>query len=158
LKPSDSPGEILPESIDEVIRCLKSIDIDGNEVPKWFGRLVTEPKRNEEPLSLADIFMQGVSKNEILAFRKQLIDGHVFEWDESVRLAYFKTKEAVLCFINGEMFELTSQFTVLLELLSRQRTFDQVQLHMLDEIEGGEDFLTSLNKAAVLKIYSDDGT
>ena len=158
LKPSDSPGEILPESIDEVIKCLKSIEIDGSEVPKWFGRLVTEPKRVEEPLGLSDIFLQGVSQNEIMAFRNQLIDGQVFEWDESVRLAYFKTNEAVLCFINGEMFELTSQFTVLLEQLSRQRTFDHAQLQMLDEIEGGEDFLTSLNKAAVLKIYSDDGT
>lgn len=158
LNPTRFPGEITPSAIEEVINCLSTLKLDRSEIPKWFGRLVTEPKREESHLSLGDIFLNGVSEKEIDQFKCELDDGNLFQWDESVRFAYFKTPEAILCFINGEMFELTLSFGPLLEYLSVYRAFDQTQLQLMDEIEGAEDFLTVLSKTEVLKIYSDDGT
>ncbi len=151
-KPIPKPGEISIEAVKEVIQILNSFPKDPADVAKWFGRLVTYPKRGEPSSELTGLLKDGIPPEEIRLFAESFRHDVFYEWNEQIRLAYYHLEAAILCFVDGELFELHPTFTPMIELLSGEREFGVKEFQSWAHIEGACELLTAFASCGVIHL------
>jgi 50S ribosomal protein L16 3-hydroxylase len=150
LTPAIKPGEITYEAISEAIEILNSFPKDSLDVAKWFGRLVTSPKRGESIGDLTELLKNGFPQEELRLFSESFRDGVFFEWNEQMRLAFYHLEATVLCFVHGELFELHKSFAPMIECLSKEREFGFQEFDAWSNIEGAHELLAAFANCGVI--------
>ncbi|MEI8027379.1 MAG: cupin domain-containing protein [Pseudomonadota bacterium] len=151
-KPTSKPGEITYEAVKEVIQILNSFPKEPTDVAKWFGRLVTYPKRGEPSAELTELLKNGVPSEELRLFAESFRDDIFYEWNEQIRLAYYHLEDALLCFVDGELFELHHSFTPMMELLSGEREFGVKEFKAWAKIEGAHELLAAFASCGMIHV------
>jgi len=150
-----NPGQITAKALEHVTEWLTSIPKDSESVARWFGKLVTEPKRQNSTSEVSNYLAQGVKDEAIDEFRAILNAGSSLEWSENVRVAYFPTNESILFFVGGELLELHSSFLPIVEQLSNKTMIEKSSFDSWTEIEGSEELLAALHYLGILQIWEE---
>ena len=146
------PGEITHETVMEAIQILNSFPKEPTDVARWFGRLVTYPKRGEPSAELTEILKNGIPQEELRVFAESFREGASYEWNEQVRLAFYHLDAAVLCFVDGDLFELHDSLAPMIELLSKEREFGVKEFEAWVKIEGAHELLAAFASCGVIHL------
>lgn len=111
LVPQDHPGEIRPEALARVREIVRSA-ITDEEIDRWFGYYVTEPKRGDVLVPSEDTW----DDDEL---RQALEDGAWLERVAPTRFAYIEDPRGhLLLFIHGDEYVLKHEFAFAADLLT----------------------------------------
>lgn len=152
LKPTVHPGELTADALQSVARWLGDIPRDQDSMAQWFGRLVTEPKRQNSSSEISNYIAIGVSDVAIETFHSALENFEELEWAESVRLAFYQASDSVFLFVDGELLELHSSFLPIIKHLSIARNIDQATFKSWSNIEGAEELLAAFHHLGILQV------
>ncbi len=147
LKNQSNPGEIAAEAIAKVQSILQQQVCDNQQIAKWFGRYMTQPKYQDTAIQSGD----NISPAEFLC----LIEKHgVIFKDQASRFAFLRDEERVLLFINGEDYPCHNRNAALAQLLasSDHHTIEQLTEY-LNEPECVKLLTTLLTQGS---LYFDD--
>jgi len=116
LAPQRHPNEIKPEAIQQLRTILTEyLDPQHPALSSWFGRFVSDPKANYE----MDEFGQPIE-----TFR-ELSEFVELQRNPASRFAFIRVKENSQLFIDGEQYEVSSQFA---ESLCQNRLISLVMM------------------------------
>jgi len=152
LEPTDNPGAIAPEALDQLQRILEHYTRDREALALWFGQSVTEPKHEgvvsapDEPYSPEDI-------------RDLMEHGWGVRWNEGSRFSYVDLpgrngNAGRALFADGERFILRGDAAALAPLLSNSHRIPADRLAPFLEDEALLGLVTTLFNQGSL--YEDD--
>ncbi len=111
LRPQENPGMIRPEVLAKIRQIIRSTMPD-EEIDRWFGFFVTEPKRGEE-ITFPD------EPWDVDSLCQALDDGAVIERLSPTRLAYVEHQRgAISLFMHGDEYVLEPEFAFAAPLLT----------------------------------------
>ena len=150
LPSTTKPGEISSGAIQEAIEILSAFPKEPLDVAKWFGRLVTAPKRGDAIGNLAEVLTNGLSEEDLNQFAELFKEETIFEWNEQFRLAYFLSGTSVYFFVDGEFFELHLSLAPIVESISKNREFGSKEFGEWSSVEGAIELLASLEASGMI--------
>lgn len=117
LTPQEHPGEIRREALERVRGIIRSA-ITDDEIDRWFGYYVTEPKRGDVLVPPEDAW--GVDD-----LREALDEGAWLERVSPTRLAYIAhPRGQISLFVHGDEYVLKREFAFAADLLTGMETLD----------------------------------
>lgn len=117
LEPQDHPGEIRREALDRIREIVRKA-ITDEEIDRWFGYYVTEPKRG-------DVVIPPEESWDEDDFRDALEGGAWLERVAPTRFAYIEHKAGqISLFIHGDEYVLKREFFFAADLLTGMETLD----------------------------------
>ncbi len=117
LEPQEHPGEIRLEALKRVREIVRNAIAD-EEIDRWFGYYVTEPKRG-------DIIVPPDESWEEDDLRDAMENGAWLERAAPTRFAYIKQPGGqILLFVHGDEYVLKSEFFFAADLLTGMDTLD----------------------------------
>lgn len=117
LEPQEHPGEIRREALERVRAIVRSA-ITDEEIDRWFGYHVTEPKRG-------DVLIPPEEGWDVDELREALEDGGWLERVAPTRFAFIEhPRGQISLFVHGDEYVLKPEFAFAAYLLTGMETLD----------------------------------
>ena len=100
-----NPAEIPLDAIHQVRKNLNELIQDDDSLAHWFGKLVSEPSREESNNLISDLLISADFESVVDRLKSVLAEVNELKWNPAIRLSYFKGLEAIKVFIDGEAIE-----------------------------------------------------
>lgn len=148
LRPQENPGEIRPEAIEKVRQVVREL-VRPEEVDRWFGAFMTEPKRGYYALPLDVPY----TADEVV---EALQSGARLEHHPAARFAYVRHEDGeTSLFVGGEEYLLEPELADVAPLVCAERVLDAELLGATLERREAAALLTDLVNEGFL-LLSDD--
>ncbi|MEZ4743004.1 MAG: cupin domain-containing protein [Bdellovibrionota bacterium] len=138
--------EISKKTLTKICKIIEQIPCDQNSIKHWFGRLVTQAKREE----LVPIVEQEFSSfSELINYLKKNPQLSL-ERDHNFRIAYHHNENNLLLFINGEEYLLDTSALAFVRALCDSTPFTKEALNELENHLGIGSLIVSLFNSGYL--------
>jgi len=134
-----SSGEICQSDLERVTSRFRAFVDDPQQLARWFGRFVTEPKYPEQE----DMAALDQQDDGLLAALFEQADG-CLRRGEGIRFAYCQSGDKVQLFVHGHSFDCPLEMSPLLQLLCDQNELKAAELTSWAEHEDGVALLEKL--------------
>ncbi|WP_455200798.1 JmjC domain-containing protein [Kaarinaea lacus] len=119
LKLNENCGEIAAQSLEKIIDTIQSYSSNADNIKRWFGRFITEPKNDNDALPQEETFISGQLRN-LLAQQKYVCRS------EYARFSYIKNSDNTTYFyVNGQEHLLAGNAQSFASTICKQRRFDK---------------------------------
>ena len=118
LSAVDNCGEITKQSLEKIIKTIQSYSGDANNIRRWFGRFITEPKNEADVL-----FVEETYNTEQL--RETLTKQEDVCRSEYARFSYIKeSSKTTYLYVNGQEYMLQGDAQLFATTICKQRRID----------------------------------
>ncbi|MDQ7041517.1 MAG: cupin domain-containing protein [Rhodothermus sp.] len=122
-RPATEPGEITAEVIAQIQALLRELIDDRERLARWFGCIITEPRRGLLPEPPA----RSISAKQL---RRRLLQGASLRRNAIPELAYVRHEGgSATLFASGEAYELSPELAEVAPLLTGRRPLTAETLH-----------------------------
>ena len=126
LSPRSASGAILEADMAQVRQLLQSLTDDNEQLTRWWGEYVTEPKQPHQHAQSLELPL-----NQL---RDELAEAASIRRSEGVRYAHAQTPSGCTLFVDGHSYPLPAEAIELAQLLSGHNSYRSEQLqHWLEQ-------------------------
>ncbi len=150
VAPSDHYGVLSEEAIDRVVDVIReSLKTDRDEIAKWFGAFITEPKMFQVPEPVEE----ALSTDDVVEF---LDDGGYLEIHPGLTLLYRIAGAEVLLFASGNSYSLPLSELDFVRMIVESDELSYEDLEVFLDSDIAQQLLVQLIKDGIL-LMDDEG-
>ncbi|UNM96130.1 cupin domain-containing protein [Ignatzschineria rhizosphaerae] len=150
LEVSTQYGELTDDAIDRVVKVIKEgLLTNRDEIAKWFGVFMTEPKMYQTP----ELLEEKLTLEAVMTF---LDEGGALEVHPGLTFIHRQIGEQYYLFVGGHSYPLPKEYRDLITLIvnAEYLDFDDLEDYLSNNIAG--EFITKLLNEGVLTMEEDE--